>query len=329
MLGLMSRTTANLADYRRQWEELLLPAPSYLDARPSRLVEVTGFEPAPGNLRMLSYVPDGLSPGAPLVVVLHGCTQTAAGYDHGTGWSALADRLGFALLLPEQQRVNNPNSCFTWFAPEDSERGRGEPLSIRHMIERMILDHGLDHRRVYITGLSAGGAMTSVMLATYPELFAGGAILAGLPYRCAVGLPQALRCMAEGRSRPAADWGDLVRAASPHPGPWPKLSVWHGAADTTVRPLNAEEIVKQWTDVHGLGPVPSVADTVHGCPHRVWRDAAGEEVVEAYLVPGMGHGVPVHPGGGDAEDRGGTVAPFMLDVGISSTWHIARFWGLT
>ena len=124
MLGLMGQTTASFADYRRQWEELLLPAHSYLDAQPSRLVEVTGFEPAPGNLRMLSYVPGDLPPGAPLVVVLHGCTQTAAAYDHGTGWSALADRLGFALLLPEQQRVNNPNSCFTWFAPEDSERGR-------------------------------------------------------------------------------------------------------------------------------------------------------------------------------------------------------------
>jgi len=328
MLGLMSQTTANFADYRRQWEEILLPAPSYLDAQPSRLVEVTGFEPAPGNLRMLSYVPADLPPGAPLVVVLHGCTQTAAAYDHGTGWSVLADRLGFALLLPEQQRVNNPNSCFTWFAREDSERGRGEPLSIRRMIERMIVDHGLDRRRVYISGLSAGGAMTSVMLAVYPELFAGGAILAGLPYRCAVDLPQALRCMAEGQSRPAAGWGNLVRAASPHLGPWPKLSVWHGAADRTVRPLNTEEIVKQWTDVHGLGPVPSMADTVHGCPHRVWRDGDGEEVVEAYLVPGMGHGVPVYPGGGDAVDRGGSVAPFMLDVGIWSAWHIAGFWGL-
>jgi poly(hydroxyalkanoate) depolymerase family esterase len=261
-------------------------------------------------------------------VVLHGCTQAAAAYDHGTGWSALADRLGFALLLPEQQRVNNPNSCFTWFAPEDSERGRGEPLSIRHMIERMIFDHGLDRRRVYISGLSAGGAMTSVMLATYPELFAGGAILAGLPYRCAVDLPQALRCMAEGQSRPAADWGDLVRAASPHRGPWPRVSVWHGATDSTVRPLNAEEIVKQWTDVHGLGEAPSVVGNVHGCPHRVWRDDAGQAVVEAYLVPGMGHGVPVHPGDDGAEDRGGTVAPFMVDAGIWSTWHIARFWRL-
>ena len=296
MLGLIGPMATSLADYRRQWEELLLPAPSYLDAQPSRLVEVTGFEPAPGNLRMLSYVPAHLPPGAPLVVVLHGCTQTAAAYDHGTGWSALADRLGFALLLPEQQRVNNPNSCFTWFAPEDSERGRGEPLSIRHMIEQMVLDHGLDRRRVYISGLSAGGAMTSVMLAVYPELFAGGAILAGLPYRCAVDLPQALRCMADGQSRPAAEWGDLVRAASPHRGPWPRVSVWHGAADRTVRPLNAEEIVKQWTDVHGLGAAPSAVDNVHGCPHRVWCDDAGQEVIEAYLVPGMGHGVPVHPG---------------------------------
>ena len=222
MSGLLSQAVANLADYRRQWEEVLSPAASYLDAQPSRLVEMTSFEPAPGNLRMLSYVPDDLPPGAPLVVVLHGCTQTAAGYDHGTGWSTLADRLGFALLLPEQQRVNNPNSCFTWFALEDSARDHGEPLSIRHMIERMVVDHVIDRRRIYVTGLSAGGAMTSVMLATYPELFAGGAILAGLPYRCAIGLPEALHCMAEGQSRTASAWGDLVRAASPHRGHGPR-----------------------------------------------------------------------------------------------------------
>lgn len=328
MLGLMSQTTANFADYRRQWEELLLPAPSHLDTRSSRLVEATQFEPAPGNLRMLCYVPADLPPGAPLVVVLHGCTQTAAAYDHGTGWSTLADRLGFAVLLPEQQRVNNPNSCFTWFAREDSERGRGEPLSIVHMIEQMVRDHGIDPSRVYITGLSAGGAMTSVMLATYPELFAGGAILAGLPYRCAVGLPQALHCMAEGPSRPAAEWGDLIRAASPHHGPWPRVSVWHGMADTTVRSLNAEEIVKQWTNVLGLDPASTTEDDVHGSRHRVWCDDAGQALVESYLIPGMGHGVPVHPGG-EGEGRVGTVAPFMLDVGISSTWQIARFWGLT
>src|SRR6266852_6978099 len=93
---------------------------------PSRLQEVDGFGSNPGNLRMFGYLPSRLEANPALVVVLHGCTQSAAGYDHGAGWSTLADRYGFALLLPEQQRSNNPNGCFNWFQSGDIERGRGE-----------------------------------------------------------------------------------------------------------------------------------------------------------------------------------------------------------
>ena len=103
----------------------------------------------------------------------------------------MADRFGFALLLPEQRRANNPNGCFTWFSAEDTSRECGEALSIRQMIERMVIDHGIDRSRIYVTGLSAGGAMTSVMLATYPEVFAGGAIVAGLPYGSAANVQEA------------------------------------------------------------------------------------------------------------------------------------------
>lgn len=145
----------------------------------------------PGALRAMSYVPEGLADGAPLVVVLHGCTQTAAGYDLGSGWSTLADNAGFALLFPEQQRANNPSLCFNWFLPGDTQRDAGEALSIREMIEAFAAEHGIDRRRIFINGLSAGGAMTSVMLATYPEVFAGGAVIAGLPFGVASTVPDA------------------------------------------------------------------------------------------------------------------------------------------
>ena len=202
----------------------------------------------------------GALPRAPaLVVVLHGCGQTAAGYDLGTGWSTLAKRYGFALLMPEQQASNNANTCFNWFNPGDIARGRGEAASIRQMIARMVADHEIDPRRIYITGLSAGGAMTSVMLATYPEVFAGGAIIAGLPFGIASNVREALSGMMQSTSRPAGKLGDLVRKASKHKGPWPKVSVWHGSADRTVNPGNANEIVKQWLDVHGLPPAPMSA----------------------------------------------------------------------
>jgi poly(hydroxyalkanoate) depolymerase family esterase len=136
----------------------------------------------------------------------------------------------------------------------------------------MLGDHGLDRRRVYVTGTSSGGAMTTVMLATYPEVFAGGAVIAGVPYRTAKGLQEGLESIFQGRSRSARrEWGELVRAASPHQGPWPKVSVWHGDADTAVKPVNAEEIIKQWADMHGLDLQPTIQMTVDGYPRRVWQ----------------------------------------------------------
>jgi feruloyl esterase len=288
---------------------------------------VTGFGSNPGNLRMLTYVPDTLVEPRALVVVLHGCTQTAASYDYGTGWSTLADRYGFAVLFPEQKRANNPLRCFNWFKADDTARGRGEPLSIKEMVERMIATHKIDPARVFITGVSAGGAMSSVMLATYPELFAGGAVIAGVPYGSANGLQEAFDTIFQGRSRPAREWGNLVRAASSHQGPWPKVSVWHGDADSTVKPLNADEIIKQWTDVHNLPLSPSRQHKVEGHLRRVWHGPGGEDLIESYTVAGMGHGVPVDQG--DKEHQCGRAGPFILDVGISSTWHIARSWELT
>lgn len=326
----LGQTTAKLAQHRRQWEAFLsgraAEAPAIVEDGVER-TEVTGFGTNPGNLRMFTHVPPKVQRSAPLVVVLHGCTQTAAGYDRGTGWSGLADRFGFVLLLPEQKRANNPNVCFSWFLPDDTTRGSGEAASIRQMIDRVVADYGLDRGRIYVTGLSAGGAMASALLATYPETFAGGAIIAGLPYGAARSVAEAFGAMFKPHSRASQEWGDLVRAASPHAGPWPKVSVWHGDADKTVIPRNADETVKQWLDVHGVGPVPASERTTGVHTERVWRNAAGEDVIELHTMAGMAHGVAVHPGEGDG--RGGIAGPYILDVGVSSTWRIAASWGLT
>jgi poly(hydroxyalkanoate) depolymerase family esterase len=291
------------------------------------LVETTGFGTNPGNLRMFSFVPEKLQPSPGLVVVLHGCGQTAAGYDFGAGWSTLAKHYGFTLLLPEQQASNNAHGCFNWFNPEDTRRGRGEPGSIRQMIARMTSEHKIDKHRIFITGLSAGGAMTSVMLATYPEVFAGGAIIAGLPYGVAKNMREALNGMFQSSTRPAGELGDLVRKASSHRGPWPKVSVWHGSADRTVNPANADEIVKQWLDVHQLPSSPMSEGTVNGYPHQIWWDADGETIVESYTITDMAHGTPV--GIAENDERYGTQGAFLIEAGISSSYHIANFFGLT
>lgn len=304
---------------RLQAARPMMPQPA-LD----RLVDLNSFGSNPGDLRARSYVPDRLAAREPLVVVLHGCTQNAAGYDDGAGWSRLADRHGFALLFPEQQRANNSHLCFNWFQPGDSSRGSGEAASIAQMIGAMVDQHGLDPNRVFVTGLSAGGAMAGVMLATYPELFAGGAIIAGIAYGCADTVGEALSSMG-GRGRLSrAALGAAVREASPHAGPWPRVSVWHGSADYTVSASNGDDVALQWLDVHGLSETPTATDRVDGYPRQVWRGADGRVLVEQYEITGMGHGTPLAPG--DASGRSGVAGPHMLDVAISSTDRIAAFW---
>ena len=327
----LGQTISTLARYRRHFAATLQTTTG-LRARPEQpadapghLTETTDFGSNPGALRMFSHVPADLGAAPALVVVLHGCTQTAASYDQGAGWSTLAERYGFALLLPQQTPANNPKTCFNWFLPSDTARDRGEALSIRQMIDTMARDHHVDRSRVFITGLSAGGAMTSAMLAAYPEMFAAGAIIAGLPYGSAVNVQQAFESMFQGRTQSAQAWGDLVRGASKHRGAWPRISVWHGDLDATVKPVNADSIIKQWTNVHGIAEAPSAA-MVDGYRRQVWR-RDGVDVIEAFAITGMGHGTPLSTG--PSEEACGEVGPFLLEVGISSSYHIAKFFGLT
>jgi hypothetical protein len=201
-----------------RWEKLLSTLTAVkawsdqVDAQEHRLVEVTGFGSNPGELRMYAYVPDGLPANAPLVVVLHGCTQSAGSYNKGAGWSTLADRHGFALLLPQQQWNNNPLRCFNWFKPEDNERERGEPLSITQMVDRMAIDHGIDRRRVYRHRDLVGGG---------DDDRAAGDLSGGVRRRrgpCRRSLPHG-QGSAGGSGehlpgtlpRPGGEWGDLVR----------------------------------------------------------------------------------------------------------------------
>jgi poly(hydroxyalkanoate) depolymerase family esterase len=293
----------------------------------SPLVEVRDFGPNPGALRMFAFVPETMQPTRALVVVLHGCGQTAAGYDHGAGWSTLAKHYGFALLIPEQQLMNNANGCYNWFNPEDVTRNGGEVASIRQMIARMVEEHGIDPHRIFVNGLSAGGAMTSAMLATYPEVFSAGAVIAGLAYGVANNVRDALTIMRATPVRTPRRLGDFVRDASPHKGPWPRLSVWHGSVDGVVAPANAREIIKQWLDVHHLPQAPMSEGVVDGYPRRVWWNADGETIVESYTITAMAHGTPL--GVAENEQRYGVPGAFMLEAGISSSYHIAKFFGLT
>lgn len=318
----LRRTLADIAALRQKLEGLI---PAAQAANGPTLPERTAFGANPGALRLRVHVPRRLVAAPPLVVALHGCGQTASEYAHGTGWTRLADRHGFVVVLPEQQAANNPKCCFSWFQPGDITRDLGEARSIHAMVEHAIAELGADRSRVFITGLSAGGAMASAMLASYPETYAGGAIIAGLPYGCASSVQQALEAMFSDQSPTVRGLGDRVRSASQHAGPWPTISVWHGTDDRIVKPSNAEHIVRQWADVHGLPVAPTHTGSLHGHTHRVWKDADGRTLIEAVSVAGMGHGVPIAPSANGIGEPG----PFFLDVGLSSTELLARAWGLT
>ena len=296
------------------------------DRAPKLLLQTSAFGTNPGDLRMLVYAPSHRAAKAPLVVILHGCKQTAQAYAQGAGWLKLAAHHGFVVLCPEQKHSNNRNSCFNWFQPSDTRREEGEVESIRQMIGKAILDFDLDPKRVFVSGLSAGGAMACALLAVYPEIFAGGAIVAGLPHGSATNVSEALGVMSEGQSRSASELGTAVRNASPHNGPWPKVSVWQGDADKTVNPLNAEQITLQWTNVHNLSETPDRIDNTEGHTRRVWLSPAGQILVKSHTIEGLGHGTPLATGGSDGY---GTAGPFLIETGISSSSTIAASWGLT
>ena len=291
------------------------------------LIAVPGFGGNPGALDMFEYVPAGLAADRPLVVVLHGCTQAASDMEVA-GWNALADQYQFAVMYPQQRTANQPLRCFTWYAATDIARASGEAASIAAMVEHEIADHAIDPGRVYVTGISAGAAFTAVMLAAYPDKFAAGSIMAGIPYDCATDLPGASACqqMTASSQRTATAWGDKVRAAAPgFAGPWPRVQIWQGTADTTVNPANATELVKQWTDVWGLSATADATDTISTAT-RTQFHAGSTAAVELYVVEGMGHAIAT--GADPSGPCPSTSGTYFSDQQICATLRAAQFFGL-
>lgn len=299
--------------------------PPLPDSVAGQLLPLDALPANPGALTAKIYVPDNLRPGAALIVVLHGCTQAAVDYAGAAGWLELADRHGFGVLLPQQQRANNPNLCFNWFERADIERNSGEVASIKAMIDWSVAAQGFDQGLIYISGLSAGAAMAGAMLATYPETFAGGGLIAGLPYGTATSMPAAFQQMQNGPRIQSSALATKVTDAADHNGPWPSVSVWHGDADRTVNAVNGAATVAQWRAVHGLSDTsPTVEE---GPQHRRtrWQNSDIDGRVEHVELRGMGHGTPIEGGTNGAV---GYAAPYVLDVGIASSVHLLDFWGV-
>jgi poly(3-hydroxybutyrate) depolymerase len=315
--------TGNVAKWIRRYAQVAAIAfVGLFYAQPVTALEmVSNLGENPGDLRMYVHRPSGFREGLPLVVALHGCTQTATDFDDETGLIALAEEIPFLLLLPEQREENMPRRCFRWYDTHDNQSGQGESASILAMVDAAIEAEGVDPDRVFILGHSSGGAMTAVMLANYPNRFAGGAVIAGLPVGCnrpsgafdliwnslqvksiaPDGADASYACGIRGfdlTDRDGVEWaGYVTDSAETLPESWPLLSLWQGTADTIVNPDNLRELTEQWTTVQGIGPVADESEVIGNAIREVYRDNAGIARIETWSLDGFDHAVPIDTAG--------------------------------
>ena len=258
------------------------------------------FSNAAGRRQYRLYVPaESQGEPLPLIVMLHGCTQNADDFAAGTQMNALAERHRFLVAYPEQPQQANPSKCWNWFKPGDQQCERGEPSLIAGITREIISEQNVDPARVYVAGLSAGGAMAAIMVAEYPELYAAAGVHSGLPARCAHDLPSALAAMKGGKRPVQARRGAHGTASLPKR----PVIVFHGDADATVNIRNAAQLVdgfsarpqgdgeQRRTDAGGRACTVSrlvSADgidaelwTIHGAPHA-W---AGGNARGSYTDP--------------------------------------------
>jgi len=266
-----------------------------------RFIE-SSFTGSAGTLAFKLFVPGGRDGDAlPLVVMLHGCTQNPDDFAAGTRMNEIAQEQGFLVLYPAQSQRANGQRCWNWFSPRHQKRGSGEPALIAGMTRHIVQTHSVDRDRVYVAGLSAGGAMAAILAREYPDVFAAGGVHSGIAPGAARDVASALAVM---RSGPGAAWPLPAFGAAADPAPTRRsapLIVFHGDADTTVAIANADAVLAS-----AIGDPAVVATTTRGTAARgerafrrtVWRrsDDDAASVAEHWVV----HGSPHAWSGGDA-----------------------------
>jgi poly(hydroxyalkanoate) depolymerase family esterase len=234
------------------------------------------------------YVPSHRGGSCALLVMLHGGTQDADDFAAGTRMHLLAEEHGLIVAYPSQCKTANPSLCWNWFVPEHQMRGVGEPSIIAGITEQIVTEYGVDPRRVFVAGLSAGGAMAAVMGATYPEIYTAVGVHSGLPYKSATNVASAFCAMrgdpgksgrAPRKSRRTADNGPRIRTI-----------VFHGDADRIVHPSNAAKIIEAQARMGDtVERVKARSSARRAYSRTVTRDKTGSAVVEQWLIHGSGH----------------------------------------
>jgi len=252
-----------------------------------------------GSRPYFVYTPQGYRPGTPvpLMVMLHGCTQTAADFAAGTQMDELADVHQFIVVYPQQTLLNNPTTCWNWYLPANQKRGSGEPAilaGIVETIERNTSQWTIDRSRVFVAGPSAGAVMSVILGATYPDLFAAIGVVAGVEYPAGATSISGLNPLEAGKMAYQA-MGRYARVVP--------TVVFQGTADPVVAPVNGDLVVQQWMQTDHLAShehydasfanpshiITAAPPASHPYIERSWNDSAGNEVQEYWLLIGAGH----------------------------------------
>jgi poly(hydroxyalkanoate) depolymerase family esterase len=229
------------------------------------------------------YIPGGYTGQVvPLVIMLHGCTQTSTNFATGTRMNMLAERETFLVAYPEQGHSANTSKCWNWFKESDQRRNAGEPSLIAGITQQIMSMYHVDVRRVYIAGLSSGGAMAAIMAATYPDLYAAVGVHSGLAFGAAHDLPSAFAAMKQGKIQHTRQLTEMV-----------PLITFHGDRDTTVAPANADRLLDQWLQGANKGRDVKVergqVPDGHAYTRSIHHDSNGQAIIEKWTVHQAGH----------------------------------------
>ncbi len=279
---------------------------------------------------MFSFTDEGVEYGKrPLVVALHGCSQTAKSMAEQSGWNKLAKEHQFVVIYPQQKRSNNSSNCFNWFKEKDITKDSGESKSIISMVDFAIKNYDIDTAKIFIYGLSAGAAIGVSMMANYPEIFQAGAIFAGAPHKIVTKYSEAIKAMNGKIDKTPEEWGKLI-TDNPSEQNYPKLIVFHGEKDLVVDINNAEELIEQWSYLHETdAEQDSTIQNYDGSKtveRKSFFNRNNEEVITYYKIANIGHALPVDPG--KSEKQGGQTGAFAKDIDFFSTFYVAKDFGL-
>ncbi|MDO6717836.1 PHB depolymerase family esterase [Psychrosphaera sp. 1_MG-2023] len=296
---------------------LTLISVSFSTLATTKFTALTQFGDNPGQLTA-TYLSSGQNNKA-LVVLLHGCGQHGETFADQSGLADAAQALGFALLVPQQNKSNNVQLCFNWFSPIDQIGIEGESQSIVNMINSLKIKlHSSD---VYIAGLSAGGAMASNLLSSHPQIFKAGAVVSGIGFPCADSLVKAISCMKNGPAEPPAQ---LAKMLTPllKDKLLPQVTLVVGKADNIVNPLNSDSLAQSWVMLSKAQQVSQSSRL--GVHHQLWQDSKKDSSLELIKFDDFGHGWSVNSG----EKFGGQVAPYLIEHKVSTTVLLLKAWKL-